>query len=273
MKDIRREIEEFNNPSTLPVIMQRLLETVSDEDASYIELSNIIEHDQSLAERVVAMANSPYFGHSGRINSLEQAVLLLGFDLVKSIALSMAVFESLSRRESRQLREFWAHSYEVALLSGLLCERIPAAGSGVCFLAGLLHDIGRVVFYMLYRNDYLPVMFEEGLIDSELEIFGVDHAVAGAWFLESALLPEEIVYPVRYHHHMNGCDRHRGVVLTVMLAEGLSSVFSERRENDGEWNDVMEQKLVDTGMNRDDFEYIESVLEQEAQRIAGFFDL
>ncbi|NOZ24957.1 MAG: HDOD domain-containing protein [Nitrospirae bacterium] len=273
MRDVRRDIGRLKTLSTIPVVMKRLLETIDDENSSFVELSEIIEHDQSLAERVVAIANAPYFWHSGLVNNLEQAVLLLGYDLVRSIAISISVFELLGRGEAKSMKEFWAHSYEVGLIAGLLCDKVPVTSGGVCFLGGLLHDIGRVIFYTLYAPEYKAVMFDEAVTEKEKELFNTDHGTAGGWFLESSLFPEEIVFAVRYHHCLEGCEKHRGIAVTVHLAEALSAVIAPRNEADGAWNEEKERLLRKSGLTEGDVEHIGSIVKKETPFIKGFFEM
>ncbi len=273
MRNARRDVGRLKTLSTIPVVIRRLMETISDESSSFVDLSEVIQHDQALAEKVVAIANAPYFGHSGMINSLEQATLLLGYDLVRSIALSISVFDMLGNREARKLKKLWAHSYEVGLIAGLLCEKVPVTSGCVCFLAGLLHDIGRVVFYSLYPSEYKPFMFDRDAASKEREVFGIDHGEAGALFLEYSLFPEEILSAVRHHHDLEGCRRHKGVAVTVHLAEALSAVIMPRGEADGLWSGEKEDLLLKTGLKREDVDHIETVMKEEAPFIEGFFEM
>ncbi len=273
MRDVKNDIKNLKNLATIPVVMQRIMESLSRDDVSYLELSDLISHDQSTAERVVAVANAPYFGHPGMINSIEQAILLLGFDMVKSIAVSMAVFEMFSKGEAERLKNFWAHAYEVAIISGILCEKVPVTAGGVCFLAGLLHDVGRVVFYTLYPDEYREIMFEEDLLDREVELFGAGHPEAGALFLEQILMPEEIVLGVREHHTNGKVDKHQGIVTSIYLAEGLSARLSERKGADGIWGEAVEGVLSGAGLGEKDIEEIKGIIDGEAEMIEGFFDL
>ena len=249
------------------------METIADESKSYMDLGKIIEHDQSLAERVVAMANSPYFGHSGMINNIDQAVLILGFDLVKSIAISMSVFELFSKTEAKKMKKLWVHSYKVAIASSELCGKIPVTTAGVCFLGGLLHDIGRLVFFSLYPDRYRDFMFEEGLSEKERRIFGTDHAEVAGWFLEGMLIPEEIITAVKCHHDIKACSKHVGVASTVYFAEGIISSMDKDEASDGKWVDEMESLFLECGLSGDDIVMIEKRINEEAEEIRRFFDL
>ncbi|VAX27423.1 hypothetical protein MNBD_NITROSPIRAE02-808 [hydrothermal vent metagenome] len=273
MRNIQEDISSLKTISTIPVVMKRLLETINDEDSSFVDLSEIIQHDQSLSERVVAIANAPYFWHSGLINNLEQATLLLGYDLVRSIAISISVFDLLGKEEAKRMRELWAHSYEVGLIAGLLCEKLPVTAGGVCFLGGLLHDIGRVIFYTLYAPEYRAIMFDEAVNEKETGLFDVDHSAAGGWFLEYSLFPEEIVSAVRHHHSLKGCERHKGIAITVHLAEALSSVLAPRNEVDGFWNKEKERLFYKNGLKKEDMEHIETIIRQETPFIENFFEM
>jgi|Deesub1362A_J573_1020465.scaffolds.fasta_scaffold20674_1 HD-like signal output (HDOD) protein len=273
MKDIKTDLERLKNLSTVPVVMKRILETVGDERKGHYDLGRIIEHDQSLAEKVVAMANSPYFGHAGLINNIEQAILLLGFDLVKSLAISMSVFKIFSKTEIEGVKKFWAHSYRVAIASSLLCDKIPVTTPGVCFLAGLLHDIGRVVFLSLYPDIYKPIMFESDLLEKEKTLFGIGHPEVSRMFLENTLIPDEIIISVRFHHNINECTKHKGVATTVYLSEGIVSRFENNNIADGLWDNDMEDALYASGLSYEDIGFIEDVLNEEGDSIMKFFEL
>ncbi len=273
MMDVNKDVQRLKSLSTIPVVMKRILEAAGDEHKGHGDLGRIIEHDQSLAERVVAMANSPYFGHTGLINNIEQAILLLGFDLVKGLAISMSVFKMFSKTEALKANRFWAHSYRVAIASSLMCDKIPVTTPGVCFLAGLLHDIGRVVFLSLYPEKYKPIIFEAGLIEKERELFGVDHPEVSGMFLENTLIPDEIIIAVRFHHNVRDCRKHKGVATTVYLAEGIVSRIEDDNTADGQWNEEMEEVFYASGLSLDDIKFIEEMLDEEGDSIAGFFEL
>ncbi len=273
MFDVKRDIKKTKSLSTIPVVMRRLIETISNDKATFEDLSHVIEHDQAVAEKIVAMANSPFFGHTGMINSIDQAVMFLGFDLVKSIAISTTVVHLFSKTEARNLTEFWAHAFEVAFVSDIFSKKIALTNGGVCFLAGLLHDIGRLVLYLTYKEDYKGIMFEENLMEKETERFGVTHSKVGRWFLEDAHFPEEIIYPVQFHHSLEGLEKHKGLAVSVLLAEAAVKKIRQNIAADGIYNDDTEELLSAIGFNEEDLKQIEDALIKEEENIKMFFHL
>ncbi len=271
MFDVKRDIKKTKSLSTIPVVMRKLIETISNEKATFEDIGHVLEHDQAIAEKVVAMANSPFFGHTGMINNIDQAVMFLGFDLVKSIAISTTVVHLFNKTEARNLTEFWAHAFEVAFVSNLFSKKIAVTNGGVCFLAGLLHDIGRLVLYLTYKNDYRDIMFDENLLEKEMERFGANHTQVGKWFLEDAFFPDEILYPVEFHHSLEGLDSHKGLSVSVLLAEALVKKTRQNIAADGIYNDDTEELLSAIGFQDEDIKQVEDALLQEKENIKGFF--
>ncbi len=278
-KRLKSRVQEITDIPTLPLIISRLIRIFQDEHASVDDLTNIIRHDQSLATRIVAVANSPFFGYQGRINSIEQAILMLGFDLVKSISLGISIF-SMFPLPYGTLKRLWSHAYAVASLSSFICSCFPVAQRGVCFLAGLLHDIGRPVLMRVFREEYsekykreLSLLRDKELVAAEVKRFQCSHAAAGEWFLDGLTFPEEIVIPVRHHHDMTGVTRHSGITTTVYLAEGLTGVIDPAHALDGEWTAEHLKTFQEAGFREEDLKELKIYFAEQESVIRNFFDL
>ncbi len=201
-KSIREEIEGVLELSTIPRTLKSVMDVVNDEDSSMGDLVRIIEGDPALASRVVAMANSAFYGYRAPVKSISKATMVLGYEMVRNLAITVSLFKCQNSREASMLKELWRHSFTVATASSLVAERTGIAKKGDAFLAGLVNDIGRVVLYQLYGIKYLELAKSgcKGLLLKEFERFGVTHPDAGAWFAEKNKFHEETVMAILHHH-------------------------------------------------------------------------
>ncbi|MCE5312973.1 MAG: HDOD domain-containing protein [Nitrospiraceae bacterium] len=274
--EIKKSINKMKDIPTLSQVSLRLVKLLNKENASLNELSEIIKFDQSLAERIVGVANSPFFGYPGRINSIEQALLMLGFNLAKSVALGVSIFHSFNL-EPKNLKNLWAHSYCVAVMSEMFCKNVPVSNRNVCFLSGLLHDIGRIVLFKHYSADkyrethaQLNALHGEDLEAAETQNFGCTHSQAGEWFLQQLSFPEEIVLSVHNHHALDQETRHKGIVTLIYLAEGIVSHTAPDYLSDSEWTDKHEKLFRGLGFEQMHMDEFRMRIEQEREFITGF---
>lgn len=275
---IRNKIRQFANLPTLSIVQTKLLQTIGNPTANVEDIAAVIRHDPTLSARIVAVANSPFFGCPGRVESLEKAILMIGFDYVKGIALSICIFSFFPQTKS--LRSLWAHAYAVASLAGKLSGRIPDADSSSSFLAGLLHDIGRFVFMKIYadepqpnRNDEIFELKGRELLQAETETMFCTHADAGRWFLESLSFPEDVIDAVGMHHAQAEKISASGLVPVVYLADGIMGLVSPDLTGDGEWTDQHEAVLAVCGMQEADKERMIAEVKAEESATRSFFNL
>ncbi len=269
--EIRRFIEELQDLSTIPASLRKILSLVKNENSSPQDLYRLISHDQAFAERVVRVANSALFGHSGEIKDLRQAILFLGYNRIKSIALGMTIMDIFSVRPFN-IKNLWIHSYEVAFISASVSDFVPMTSPRECFLAGLLHDIGRVILYKFNHQGFLGCGTGDDLLEKEKEVFGCTHAEAGAWFAEKAELPEEIVKVIRFHHNPSMTRDYRDSVSIVSIGEALSRRFSPRIEDDGIWTKEHDAILLEYSLNDTDFSVISERFYGVKGEIESFFE-
>ena len=202
-EELLSRIYEIIKISTIPSILKKISEVTEDSNSSVSELERVIEHDQSIAARVVGISNSVYYGFPRKINSISQAILVLGFEMVKGLAISTAVFDVFDKGRRPDIVSLWRHSFEVAMGSVLLAEKSGGVAKDSAFLAGLLHDIGRPILYQIFGRQYLDVLVCDamGLLSIEEETFGAAHPEAGSWFADRCKLPESCVNSIRFHHN------------------------------------------------------------------------
>jgi putative nucleotidyltransferase with HDIG domain len=185
----------------------------------------------------------------------------------------MGVFMMFTRKTDRNLRQFWAHCYEVASTAGLIAQATTMVNGSTAYLAGLLHDIGRLIFFSLNFQQYRAILGTDDLLERETEIFGCDHALAGSWFAEKAKLPEEITLSIRHHHAPSAAKSYHDIVSVVAISEALSRRFSPKIEDDGIWTSEHDAILLELSLSSEDLDDIEEKLGAEKAEIDRFLDL
>lgn len=238
---------------TIPVLLGKIVSVAQDEGSSAQDLYAVISHDQALAEKVLRVANSAFFGHlTGGIKDIRHAIMFLGFNKIKSIAIGMTVMDVFPVHSSFDIKNLWIHGYEVALLAGALSEIISMTSPRECFLAGLLHDIGRIIFYKMNFKDFLEIESAHDRLEKEKELFGCTHAEAGAWFALESKLPPEIISAIQFHHEPSLATLYKDSVSIVSLAEVICSRFSPKRETDSTWKAEHEVLFLEYSLTDDD---------------------
>lgn len=204
---------------TLSQVAVRLLELTSDERTAVRDLVEVIELDQSLAARILSMAQRASIGSEAK--TVEQAVILLGFNAVRQLALSLEIREIFRcGAESACTRfdqlGFWKHCLAVGCAAKLLAESkwygreqpsaVPAVPSEEAFLCGLLHDLGKTALAACFPKSYDRAMERAevsltSILDAEREVFGLDHTLAGRRLATHWKLPGMIDECIWFHHH------------------------------------------------------------------------
>jgi HD-like signal output (HDOD) protein/signal transduction histidine kinase len=202
-------IETSRSLPTLPHILLSLIETCNRREKGIKDLSKIINQDPSLSERVLRLVNSAHYGLKQKISSIEQALLLLGMDAVKNIAISSSVYQVFGRSQRRNgfnLKLFWWHSLACAVLARLLAAKTQFPSPEEAFLSGLMHDIGKIVLWTNFEEQYAQIYRAHGSKIAELLVaerkMGLTHAEAGAWLVGRWDLRSFMPDAVRYHHDL-----------------------------------------------------------------------
>ena len=249
-------IKSMNDLSTIPTLMAKIVRVLNDTESEGRELLKLISHDHSLAEKVVRVANSSFFGHSGEVRDINQAIMLLGYDRIKSISLGMTVLEIFPTNKSYNLLNLWSHSYEIALFSQAFSELICMTCPRECFLVGLLHDIGRIIFLKMDKQKFLDIDPKQMVSTKEVEFFGCTHADAGAWFAEMNNMPAEIVSAIKFHHEPSKAKEYKDIVSIISLAEAISHRYSRNKANDGIWKEEHDILMMEYELTDDDILFV-----------------
>ena len=158
--EIRTYIVRLRELDSLPSVALRVIELADMEETDRRELVHLIESDQSLAARVLRVSNSAWLGFPGRISSLDRAMAILGFDIVRNLALSVVVshlFLKEQKDDRLKARDLWYHSLACAVACDQLARRTSFPQPGNAFVAGLLHDLGKILLLRWNQPPCRPV--------------------------------------------------------------------------------------------------------------------
>lgn len=259
--NMRQRIEAVTVLPAMPEVAQALLKLSRDPQANIQDLAAIIERDPSIAAQLMRYARSAFFGYTGEITSLQQAVTaVLGYGLSLDIALGLSLGKTFNIPNfgPMGLYPFWRHSVYSAALCQRLAYCIPTPQRpkpGMAFLAGLLHNFGVLLVAHLFRDEaqqlakQIEANPDQSVIDIELEMMGVDHQEIGAWLLQSWNLQEEVVVATAEHHHPQYNEEHAHYARTAMVADRL---LKRHGIGDAESDELPEELLAELGLSAED---------------------
>ncbi|MBM2816939.1 MAG: metal-dependent phosphohydrolase [Ignavibacteria bacterium] len=222
-----------NEFATLPTVPSKLLEMLNTDEIYLKDISNIIEMDPSLTLKLLRVANSSLYATSGRISSIQQAIMIMGFSKLTNIVLGVSIFSKfwLSSQPSAypMMEKFWLHSSSTGTIARSVSAKIGAHYKEHEFIGGLLHQIGKLALMQYDFGKFSKVIEEietNKLTDEEAEkkIFGVSHLEVGERIATLWRLPEELITIIANYPHPSKLTEHRELVAAVSFAGVLSEI-------------------------------------------------
>jgi len=208
-EDHLRKIEKYiNTMPALPVSVSKVVEIANNPATSPVDLNKVISLDPVLMARVLKLINSAYYGVSTKVNSLVRAIIMLGINTVKNLALSSAVIDTIGKKQQFRALDpqaFWRHSLGVGVTSKLIAKKrgVESAKLEEYFIAGLLHGIGKIPLNNVLSDEYVEAMSfadrqKTPLYLAERQVFGFDHTFVGARIGEAWKLGNAIQDTIKY---------------------------------------------------------------------------
>ena len=226
------ELKKFvTDLPTLPVVFQELFSRMQDPDTQVSELAEIITRDQALTLKILKLVNSAFYGRPAQISTISRAVIILGLQAVRSAALAISVFERFKGLDSGgntfSLDGFWRHSIGVSCVAKQASIVLKVGEPENAFVAGLLHDIGKLVMLQHFPEDVEDLTraaTEHHLTwrTGEEMLFPISHDTIGRALFRAWNFPAGVVEAVAYHHKPESASRHAELAALIHLADFFS---------------------------------------------------
>ncbi len=282
--DLDSFIENLNELPTLSPVALRIVEIADDDDSSLSEMTKLIESDQSLSSKVLRTANYTLLRSErhGEIKTVKHATAILGMNLIRSIALSFIVlnlFES-STEDEFNITEYWRHNAACAILGELLAKKLGYPHPEEAFIAGLLHDLGKLVLHEWNKGVYVKAVKssfdnKRRLLECEESLLDVGHTQVAKLLMERWKFPESLIDAAWMHHQPLsefGSDYLRRLPFIIKCADSMCHIH--RFGDSGNYKSDLnrEQLIISTGLSSGDLDDLASKALNCFEDVAKGFD-
>ncbi len=218
---------------SLPEIVTRINDMIADPESTAVDIAEVIAEDAALTARLLKLVNSPFYNFPSRVDTLSMAITIVGTRQLRDLAMAAAITGRF-RRIPEGLPgpdAFWHHNLACATAARQIARECGLRQQEQLFVAGLLHDIGKLVMYLTEPERAREVLERLEAPESdpatiEAQVFGFDHAELGAELLHQWRLPETLVQPVRWHHAPGEATDFRQEAAVLHLAEAIANTVA-----------------------------------------------
>lgn len=205
-EQVKNLIAKIDDLPTLPNVITKIMEILENPKSTARDIDNVIKTDQTLTAKTLKMVNSAYYGFPRRITTVTDAVVILGFNTVRSLALSATVCKMfLGGSKDFDREALWEHSIAVAFASRIIAKRVRYSDEEEAFVAGLLHDVAKIVEDQYFHEEFMKAVTKSkneliSLLECERQELGMDHSLIGRRVADKWNLPLKITKVIGYHH-------------------------------------------------------------------------
>jgi HD-like signal output (HDOD) protein len=268
-------LDKIKEMPPLPQSITQILELTKSTKSSAKDLAKVFERDPTLAANILKIANSSYYGFTGKISTITHAIVCLGLDTVKSIALTSSTQEMLNNEIPAYDLEkgmLWQRSISCATCAKIIAQRIGYQDCEEAYVAGLLLDIGKIILSSFAEDQFKQIIEKTKdnktpFNTAEQEILGFDHPKIGGRVIKKWNLPSILIEAVQYHHQPDKAETNKTLTYIVHLADAITDMLGIGLGNDS-LTYVFEENTLDIlGLSKEDMESIMSELVDKMQKI------
>jgi len=226
---LAKKLERMNDLPSLPSVVFEAVHLLHQPDVTIERLISSIQLDQAIVSKILKLVNSSFYGFQGKIGNLSQALVLLGFDAVRNAILSISIldtFSGIDKGSNFDPRLFWLHAVGTGVISQVIGHQLKYPHVEDYFIAGLLHDIGKLAIIKLFPEYFCQILEEVkekdiSIIEGEGAVLGITHAEIGYELASKWILPKEIQEAIGLHHCPWNAKENRAMTATVYLSDCL----------------------------------------------------
>ncbi len=234
---VREALSEISHIATLPEITMQIINLVEDTSSTAQDLHNVISNDPALCSRILKVVNSSFYGLPGQVASINRAIVMLGLNAVKNIAIAASLaklFRGGDLTPQFSAKMLWSHSNAVAIGSKMIASDLKLGLGDEAYLSGLIHDIGMMLEMQFDRNQLIDVVSRTGpdsggvpahdMLEIEAGVFGATHEDFGRGLCSQWKFPAAFAAVCGFHHDpMNAPAEHRRLVCLVAAADRIAA--------------------------------------------------
>lgn len=240
---------------SFPHVIVKILETLQDELVDVGKLAMLIEMDGPLSAKLLTAANSAIYRRQHQIHSIHEAIHHMGWDMVKTLALSSAMHQivnDLSAKERFDLARFWRHSLYSAIIGKQLAGKVPNVSQDEAYLSGLLHDIGRLALRVNYPDQYKSIFDSRDnqayLLFEESRVFGTNHCEMGSLLVQDWHVGTFLQDAIAFHHKPSELLEQTSALVKIVhlsasMSESYPHILMEQLQNAKEWFNLDFQEI------------------------------
>lgn len=222
-------LRNIRNLPTLPNVVMEIMRLCDDPNSNTREIAALIENDPVLTTKVLKLVNSSYFGLSKELYSVNQALVLIGYNNMKNLILStsmLRMFNDDKKVGSFSRQELWKHSIGVGIVARFLSKRYRLGNMEQAFVAGLIHDVGKVIIDWFFHDQFVTII---NLVDqescwireAEQRVLRVTHEEIGSYLATRWHLPDVFRETIAYHHDPKSADQHQSLAAVVQVSDSI----------------------------------------------------
>lgn len=237
---------------------------VEDESVSANDIGDVVGKDQVLSAKILRLVNSPVYGFPGRISSVTHALVLLGFNVVKGLVLGTAIFDTMGK----ETKGLWEHSLGSAVISRRIAKELKVGQPEEVMVAGLLHDLGKVVLSFLAPDEYRGVLQDAEarrchVSLAERDAFGMDHTRVAMLVADRWHLPVRLSEALAYHHTPLRAKQYQEVASIVHVADILARAMDYGHPGDPTMPGLDHEAYQSLGLSFDQIDRVLADAERE----------